>query len=301
MRVAIIKGLGIFAVAYGLAACGSSDDATASNAPHAAGGESGSAGLGGEWGSVGGNAGTAGDPGSGGVAGEPSTEMDASTGSGGTAGEASGGAGGESGSPSVGGSGSDGGSGGSGSGGKDAGGFGGKGGIGGFSGKGGSGGGGGFGIDGGIIAPGGGGNGGSGGSGGSGGGYVLSLFSASVSSATLGANCELPLLAGSFTAHYHNLYSSPTTATVTSARLDLAKTGKAGATYAFDVSPTSSGSLVGGQSKNVKHSVVPGGVGALCGYCDGKATLVVDWVLSNGSKRTDSYGPFTLSCSGSAG
>lgn len=284
MRVAIIKGLGMFALAYGLVACGSGEDSTATNAPHAAGGQSGSAGLGGEW--AGGSAGTAGDPGSGGVAGTPNTELDASTGSGGSAGEPTGGAGGESGSPSDGGSGnSD-----SGSGGKDAGGFGGKGGTGGGGGSGG-----GFGIDGGIVAPGG------GGSGGSGGGVVLSLFTASVTSATLSANCELPLLAGSFNAHYYSLYSSPTTATITSARVDLTKTGKAGATYAFDVSPTSSGALLGGQSKNVKHSVVPGGVGALCGYCDGKATLVVDWVLSNGNKRTDSYGPFTLSCSGSAG
>jgi hypothetical protein len=292
MRVAIIKGLGIFAAAYGLAACGSSDGATASNAPHAAGGESGSAGLGGEW-SAGGSAGTAGDPGSGGVAGTPNTEIDASTGSGGSAGEASGGAGGESGSPS------DGGSGGSGSGGQDAGGFGGKGGTGGFGGKGGTGGGGGgFGIDGGIVAPGFGGNGGSGGSGG--GVVVLSLFSASVSSVNLSANCELPVLGGSFNAHYHSLYSSPTTATITGARLELTKSGKVGATYAFDVSPTSSGALSAGQSKTVKHSVVPGGVGALCGYCDGKATLVVDWVLTNGSKRTDSYEPFTLNCSGSA-
>lgn len=288
MRVAIMTGFAIFSAACGLAACGGSDGTTAQNAPSAggsAGSASGGAPTGGtagsEWpadASAGGAAGVAGNPGSGGEAGEPAIEIDASAGNGGNGG--SGGSAGE----------ENGGSGGAGAGGT---GFGGKGGTGGGGGVGG------FGIkDGGFVQPG---NGGSGGTT-SDGGWVLSLFSASVSSVDLEAICPGGdgQLVGSFLAHYYSLYASPTTATITGAEVNLTKAGKVPATYSFDPTPKTSGALSANQSKNVKHSVPVSNPGVsnqpICNYCNGKGTLVVDWVLSNGEKRTDSFGPFTLIC-----
>jgi hypothetical protein len=64
--------------------------------------------------------------------------------------------------------------------------------------------------------------------------------------------------------------------------------------------PKTSGALAKNQNKNVKHVVPVAQPGIanqpICGYCNGKATLSVEWVLTNGEKRKDTQGPFTLVC-----
>jgi hypothetical protein len=243
--------------------------------------------------------GTAGeDPGDGGTGGDPSSY-------GGSAGSSAAGAAGASGSEtggsagaSTGGAAGEGGAAGS-SGDAGAAGAAGAGATGGTSGDGGTGGSGGTDATGGV---------GGSGSGGFGGLNYVPTFSTDLMAQTLVANCGVlgdQKLHGSYVAHYANkTLKADNYATVKKSTLTLTKDGKS-MSYSLSVTPTGSGQLKIGETKDVIHDLtsafayaVLGGDGTNpCNYCGGKLELVVDWqVGTSTTTKTDTFGPVTFKC-----
>jgi len=104
---------------------------------------------------------------------------------------------------------------------------------------------------------------------------------------------------GSFTATYTNNGTSPSSATITSAKLTFVSAPNT-LSWPLTVSPASGGSVQPGATLSVKHQKLTAkdGVpeGSPCNFCDSTVTLTVTWDLGGGETAIDTLPAEKVGC-----